>query len=156
MGSSDAYDVSVLLSSLLPWKCGRPAQSKCLDPIREDLIADCIKKFYLTPERPSLGALFQEVKRRFAEQQLPSPNYRTVRRQVETLDARVEIRKREGPKAAREKLGPVDVSTLRPGSPLDILQIDHTLVDASLLINSSASQSAARGCRSISILQPAP
>jgi putative transposase len=116
-------------SSLLPLKRGRAEKSQFLDPVREDLIAVCIKEFYLTRERPSLGALFQEVKRRFAERELPSPNYRTVRRRVEALDARVVIRKREGSKAARDKLGPVGVSTLRPDVPLDTVQIDHTLVD---------------------------
>lgn len=116
-------------SSLLPWKRGRSAKSQFLDPAREDLIGDCIKQVYLVPERPSLATLFQEIKRRFAEQQLPSPNYQTVRRRVAALDARLVIRKREGSKAAREQLGPVGVSTLRPGSPLDTLQIDHTLVD---------------------------
>ncbi len=78
-------------SSLLPWKRGRAKNSQFLDPVREDLIAVCIKEFYLTRERPSLGALFQEVKRRFAERQLPSPNYRTVRRRVEALDARTPL-----------------------------------------------------------------
>ena len=37
--------------------------------------------------------------------------------------------KRKGSKAARDKFGPVGVSTLRPDFPMDIVQIDHTLVD---------------------------
>jgi len=37
--------------------------------------------------------------------------------------------KRQGSKVARDKLGPVGVSTLRPDFPLDVVQIDHTLVD---------------------------
>jgi putative transposase len=39
------------------------------------------------------------------------------------------MRKREGSKKAREKLGPVNISTLRPEWPLDVLQMDHTPVD---------------------------
>jgi putative transposase len=73
--------------------------------------------------------LFRRVKRQFAEQQLPTPHYRTVKQRVNTLDLRLVIAKREGPKRAREKLGPVQVSALTPTSPMDVLQIDHTPVD---------------------------
>jgi putative transposase len=116
-------------SSLLPWKRGRDKNVTVLAKGREKLLDDCIKDFYLRPERPSLAALILEVRRRFAEQQLPTPNYRTVRRRVEALDLRLVIRKREGAKRAREKLGPVNVSSLRPELPMDVLQIDHTPVD---------------------------
>jgi putative transposase len=117
------------VSSLLPWKRGRDPNSQFLDSSREDLLKVCVKDFYLTPERPSLQALYQEVKLRFSECQLPAPHYRTVRRRVEALDLRLAIRKREGSKKAREKLGPVGISSLQSELPLDILQIDHTPVD---------------------------
>ncbi|MDQ2839534.1 MAG: Mu transposase C-terminal domain-containing protein [Acidobacteriota bacterium] len=116
-------------SSLLPWKRGRDNSLTFLDRTRESLLSSCIKDFYLRPERPSLAALVQEVKRQFAEQDLPAPNYRTVRRRVEGLDLGLVIRKREGSKRAREKVGPVNVSSLQPALPMDVLQIDHTPVD---------------------------
>jgi putative transposase len=107
-------------SSLLPWKRGREDRDKLLD--------ECIKVFYLRPEQPSLAALILEVKRQFTEKQLPAPNYRTVRRRVEALDSRLVIRKREGATRVREKLGPVNVSSLGPELPMDVLQIGHTPV----------------------------
>jgi putative transposase len=116
-------------SSLLPRKRGRGNNVTLLEDEREKLLDDCIREFYLRPERPSLAALVLEVKRQFAEKQLSAPNYRTIRRRVEALDARLVIRKREGTKIAREKLGRVHFSTLRPESPMDVLQIDHTPVD---------------------------
>ena len=116
-------------SSLLPRKRGRDRNSRFLEQSREDLIAACIKEFYLVPEQPSIAALLQEVRRRFAERRLPTPNYRTVVRRVVALDPRFVMTKRQGTKAAREKYGPVGVSTLRSDVPLEILQIDHTLVD---------------------------
>ena len=76
-----------------------------------------------------MAVLAQEVRRRFFERQLPPPNYRTVERRVEALDARFALGKREGSKRAREKYGPVGVSTLQPDLPLDLVQIDHTLMD---------------------------
>ena len=116
-------------SSLLPWKRGRPNNVTLLDQGREELLNTCIREFYLTPERPSMAALIRELRRRFSEQRLPAPNYRTVRRRVAALDQRLVIQKREGARRAREKLGPVQVSSLRPEWPLDIVQIDHTPVD---------------------------
>ena len=116
-------------SSLLPWKRGRDRNTRFLEPAREELIAECLKEFYLVEEQPSLAALLQELRRRFAERQLPAPNYRTVVRRVAAIDPRFAMAKRRGAKAAREKFGPVAVSTLRPDLPMDVLQIDHTLVD---------------------------
>jgi putative transposase len=116
-------------SSLLPWKRGRDLSVHVLDPKQEELLQTCIHEFYLTRERPSIAALMREVKRRFSEQQLPTPTYLTVYRRVEAIDLRLVIRKREGAKRARDKLGPVLTSTLRADLPLDVAQIDHTLVD---------------------------
>ena len=111
-------------SSLLPRKRGRDRNSRFLEQSREDLIAACIKEFYLVPEQPSIAALLQEVRRRFAERRLPTPNYRTVVRRVVALDPRFVMTKRQGTKAAREKYGPVGVPNLRSDVPLEILQID--------------------------------
>jgi putative transposase len=92
-------------------------------------------------ERPSLAALFQEVRRRFAEHQLPAPNYRTLARRAAAVDARLAATKREGAKAARDKFGPLGASNLRPQRPMEVLQIDHTPVD-------SSSWTRSRDCRS--------
>src|SRR5258708_21324559 len=117
-------------SSLLPWKRGRKPDESLLGDEREALLHECIDEFYLRPERPSLAALQREVRRRFAERTLAVPNYRTVRRRAEAVDARTIIRRRDGAKRAREKLGPLSVSSLQPQRALEVVQIDHTLVDA--------------------------
>jgi transposase InsO family protein len=49
------------------------------------------------------------------------------------LDRRLAMQKREGSKRARDRLGLVGVSTLRADLPLEIVQIDHTLVDVSVV-----------------------
>jgi len=116
-------------SSLLPWKRGRKPDGSLLGDEREALLNECIDEFYLRPERPSLAALHLEVRRRFVQQTLAVPNYRTVRRRVEAGDARTRIRRRDGAKKARE-LGPLSVSSLQPQRALEVVQIDHTLVDA--------------------------
>ena len=116
-------------SSLLPWKRGRKPNGSLLGEEREALLNTCIDEFYLQPERPSLTALHLEVRRRFAEMTLPVPNYRTVLRRVEAVDASTALRRREGAKKAREKLRPLSISSLQPQRPMDLMQIDHTLVD---------------------------
>ena len=116
-------------SSLLPLKRGRERNSRFLEKTREDLIKACIKEFYLVPERPSMAALWREVRRRFSEHQLSIPNYRTVARRVAALDPHFAMTKRHGAKAAREKYGPVGGANLGSDLPLDLVQIDHTLVD---------------------------
>jgi putative transposase len=120
-------------SSLLPWKRGRTPNDSLLGDEREALLNTCIDEFYLRPERPSLAALHLEVRRRFAERVLAVPNYRTVRRRVEAVDARTALRRRDGAKRAREKLGPLSVSSLQPQRPMELVQIDHTLVDVTVV-----------------------
>ena len=120
-------------SSLLPWKRGRTSRARLLPPEQEELLQSCIREFYLTPERPSVAALVRESRRRFFEQQLPAPAYRTVRRRLEALDARLVTGKREGSKKARERYGPVSVSSLCAELPMDLLQIDHTLMDVEVV-----------------------
>jgi putative transposase len=116
-------------SSLLPGKRGRELKTSGLAQDREQLLSSCIQEFYLKPERPRIAALVLEVRRRFAEQNLRAPNYRTVISRVQALDLRLVTAKREGSKKARELFGPVAISTLQPEHPMDVLQIDHTPMD---------------------------
>jgi putative transposase len=120
-------------SSLLPWKRGRESFTRFLDDEREEVIDVCIRDFYLTRQRPSMAAFYREIRRRFAERALPAPNYRTIRRRLEAVCARQAVTKREGAKAARARFGPVKTSSLRDLLPLDLIQIDHTLVDVILV-----------------------
>jgi putative transposase len=83
-------------SALLPGKRGHESKVPLLDVAREQLLSACIQEFYLKPERPRLAALMLEVRRRFAEQRLPAPNYRTVVRRVEALDLRLANRQARG------------------------------------------------------------
>jgi putative transposase len=120
-------------SSLLPWKRGRDRFTQVIDQDREDLINICIQEFYLTPQRPSIAAFMRELRRRFVERCLSPPHYRTVRRRLEAVNAREVVRQREGAKAARAKFGLVKHSPLHNLLPLDLIQIDHTLVDVILV-----------------------
>jgi putative transposase len=116
-------------SSLLPWTRGREEKATCLGKPREELLSACIREFYLRPERPSLAALVREVHLRFSLQGMSVPNYRTIRKRIQELDTGTYLQKREGAKKARQQVGRVHVSSLRPERPMELLQIDHTPMD---------------------------
>jgi putative transposase len=57
------------------------------------------------------------------------PNYRTIKRRVDAIDARESVRKRSGSKAANDRFRPTSVLSTADLLPLERVQIDHTLVD---------------------------
>jgi Transposase IS66 family len=57
------------------------------------------------------------------------PNYRTIKRRVDAIDARESVRKRSGSKAANDRFRPISVLSTADLLPLERVQIDHTLVD---------------------------
>lgn len=116
-------------SSLLPWKRGRKPNGLPLDEEREAPLNVCIDEFCFQPERPSLPALHLEVRRRFARNSLRPPNYRTIRRRVVAVDVAIALWRRDGTKKANVQLRNGSASSLRPERLLDLIQVDHTLVD---------------------------
>ena len=57
------------------------------------------------------------------------PNFRTVKRRVDTIDAKEHVRKRSGAKAARDRFRPTRVMSTADLLPLERVQIDHTRID---------------------------
>ena len=116
-------------SSLLFAKRGRPEDSRSLDPEREQLIQNVIREFYLRRERPRMADLIKELCRLCDQQNLKAPNYRTIRKRVQALDAKLALQRRQGSKIANAKYQPVGISPLSALAPLELFQIDHTPVD---------------------------
>ena len=116
-------------STLLRGKRGRRTRSRFLKPAIEEIVNDVVKKFFPTRERPRVSDLLQFINVACDEQGLPTPNYRTVRRRLRTLDPKLVASKRLGAKAAREIFAPVHASSAGLLLPLDVVQIDHTPAD---------------------------
>jgi putative transposase len=57
------------------------------------------------------------------------PNFRTVKRRVDAIDAKEHLRKRAGAKAANDRFRPTRVLSTTDLLPLERVQIDHTQVD---------------------------
>ena len=116
-------------SSLLFAKRGRPKDSRSLDQEREQLIQTAIHEFYLRRERPRIADLIKELYRLCDQQNLRAPNYRTIRKRVQALDAKLAVQRRHGSKIANAKYQPVGISPFSALAPLELFQIDHTPVD---------------------------
>lgn len=115
-------------SSILPTRPGRKPGGKLLKKPQERIIAQLIRKVYLSRQKPSIAALHRIISLECFRAQLPIPSYKTVRNRVVSLDPQEVMRKREGARAAVERFRPLK---LAPSimSPLELVQIDHTLVD---------------------------
>ena len=124
-----AFDVVRRPARLCRALRGRAASSRSLDPRVEVLVASAIKEVYLRPERPRLIDLWRAVRAQCLSLGLKPPAYHTLQARVQQCDARVVLRARAGGAAARQRYDRVKPSSLQPGWPLEVVQIDHTPID---------------------------
>ena len=86
-----------------------------------------ISRFYLKSERPRLSHLIDRIGSRCHQEGLPTPNWRTVRARVRSLDVDLVARRRQDRATlARTRAVPGEFST---SHPLEVVQVDHTQVD---------------------------
>ena len=122
------FEAERRLSALLPKHRGRPKGHCQVDARVEELVETQIQTFYLLPERPSIRELVDRIRAECRRMGLPPPHWRTVRLRIKRVDARKAMIRREGGAAAHAVFTPV-VDEYRSAGPLDVVQIDHTLVD---------------------------
>ena len=115
-------------SVLVPEPRGRKCGSRILDPSLEKIIETAIKDFYLRREKPSLASLHREVQQACHKAGATPPSYKAIQSRVRDFDPREVITRRMGPKQAAQLLSPVKAG-LHVKEPLQLLQMDHTLVD---------------------------
>jgi putative transposase len=97
------------VSSLLPSKRGRRPTSRALPIATEAVLQETIDHVYLQREKPRLSDLLKEVERECRRKGLRVPNYRTIKRRVDAIDARESVQKRSGSKAANDRFRPTSV-----------------------------------------------
>jgi putative transposase len=117
------------VSSLLPGKRGRKAAARALSEAAEAVVREAIASVYLQREKPRLSDLLKEIQRQCQRKGLSVPNFRTVKRRVDAIDAKEHVRKRSGAKAARDRFRPTRVMSTADLLPLERVQIDHTRID---------------------------
>lgn len=125
----DAYRSTGRLSSLLPT---RPQGGKGKGRLGEDaqlILDDYIRTSYLTMQKPTLAATVREVRRRCSAAGIsPLPAKGTIQRHISWIAGEERLRRREGPKAARERYR-IDKGSIPDAEwPLAMVQVDHTLL----------------------------
>lgn len=134
LGRSQVYELLRRFSadrrttSQLPTRPGPRKGARRIAPAIEAVIDGCIKRRYLSRQRLSVAALHKEIKHDCLTAGLPAPSSGTVRRRVAALAPSLVMRARNGAAAARQRFRPLRGS-LETEYPLDVVQIDHTLVD---------------------------
>jgi len=122
------YEPNRRVSALLPRRKGRPIGASMIDIRVEEVIDANIRSFYLTLERPPVKELLLRIHADCDAASLPKPIWRTLKRRLDRLNAQLLVAKREGANAASAVFDPV-IGEYRAEAPLDIVQIDHTVVD---------------------------
>ncbi|MFZ6731214.1 Mu transposase C-terminal domain-containing protein [Undibacterium sp. Ji42W] len=122
------FEDTGLVSSLLRPPRSDVGQGRLPQEV-EDVVAILIQEFYLKMEKPSILKLYRRIKEECDSLDLIPPNRNTVYARVADIEKRELIRKRYGPKAAREKLEPLRGSFPGADYPNAVVQIDHTKVD---------------------------
>jgi putative transposase len=144
LGISRAYCYRLLrryrenpsITRLMPQSRGRVAGYRLLDPAVDTVIEAAINEFYLTPERPTMAGLVQEVARRCARQSLKAPTYKAVLARVKARKMREVLKKREGAASARAQTARI-AGHLVSDDPFGLVQIDHTLADVIVVAEGS-------------------
>jgi len=123
-----AYREHPVTSSLLPRAAGTRQGSRRLPDETEAVIAEAIRDFYETHQKPSINRLHKDIRRLCRSRGVRVPSWHAVKARISAMDRSELVRAREGSKAARDRFRPV------PGEytaefAFDVVQIDHTLVD---------------------------
>ncbi len=117
-----------LLTDLAVLQPGGGKGKARIAPEIDSIIAEVIKKQYLTRQRRSVAVIVREIRMRCKESGYKMPADNTVRARIRALDPLKVVNKRDGHHAARTLL-PAAGKAPEPAAPLDVVQIDHSPVD---------------------------
>jgi putative transposase len=119
-------------SALLPRRRGPPQAMEPLAPEVLAVVERHFQDFYATQRRPTRTRLWREIGADCRREGLKPPSIRRLGRWLALQDQAELLRRREG----KGKSEPVFLATpgsLRADAPLDIVQIDHTKVDVTVV-----------------------
>jgi putative transposase len=121
------------VAALIPRKSGW-IQGKGRIPIQaEAVVADVIKNYYLTPQRPSATKAVTEVLRQCLLRGVKAPHPTTIRSRIAVVSEKERLRGRGFKEKAKNKFLPVPGHYPKTSFPLEVVQIDHTPVDLILV-----------------------
>jgi len=118
--------------SLVVMRPGPKKGARLLPCHVEQRIEQAINDIYMSRERPTMAKLRRDLRKDCTAAGLKPPSRTAIQARVSARSLREMVKAREGSAAARQRFVPVRPG-LRPRSPLDIVQIDHTKVDIQLV-----------------------
>ncbi len=98
-----------------------------IDLAVEEIIQTNLKEKYLTTQKPTLTAIFEEIKYDCEQAELKAPSFNTVRIRIAQIDEAIAVRRRLGAKAGdryNASLGSIPDADW----PLALAQMDHTVM----------------------------
>lgn len=123
------YNSTSTISSLVPLeKTGGRGQSR-LDKTIDLIINDAIREIYATSQAKSQQKVVEEVLLRCRNAGIDAPHENTIRNRVARYSQKEKLEKRAGKVLTDRKVGPAPGSFSLAKHPLDVVQIDHTLLD---------------------------
>jgi len=120
-----------LLSDLAPDR--KRKRKRRLPKLVETIIQDVIERLYLNKQRASQKRVIDEVTLLCRKARLKAPHPNTVRARIQAISAKEKTKRRHGAKAARDKHDAVEGPFPHGSYPLEVAQIDHTLLDIELV-----------------------
>jgi len=123
-----AYRGDPVTSPLLPQQAGTRSGSRRLPDDTEAVIAEAVRDFYKTRQKPSINQLHREVRRLCRLRGVQVPSWHTVKARISAMDSADLMAMRNGPKAASDRFRAVP-RQYEAAHAFDIVQIDHTLAD---------------------------
>jgi putative transposase len=120
------------LTGLLKRKSTGGRQQSRLPEQREHVLQAALQQ-YLSLQCPALEHVYEALRVACSRQQVAVPALSTLRRRIDQLPPEVRIRRRRGAQVARQQCDPLRSSTLQPAYPLDVVEVDHALLNIVLL-----------------------
>ena len=127
------FEASGQASSLVPEKRGRKAGTRLLNELQEKIIKTAIEDKYLTNERGTAQDVVDEAQSMCRLAKLPEPNHNTIRSRIRDIPAATAHRRRGRRDLARNRHEPIQGVFPGGATPLEVVQIDHTLADIVLV-----------------------
>ncbi len=138
-----AYERGDKKASSLATRKRQNRKSRLNRPVLK-ILDEVITAHFETPQKPTMARTIEEVRCQFRAKGKKPPSATTIRTHIKLRDQRQQTLKRHGAAQARAQHDLIDGTSHHPASaPLDVVQMDHSLMDV-MLVDSSRRYSIGR------------
>lgn len=123
------YNSTGLVSSLIPLERNGGKGESRMSSNAEMIINDCIRELYLNSQNKSAAKVILGVQSRCKTAGIESPHENTIRNRISRLSQSETFNTRAGKTLTQNRVDPVPGKSPLGNHPLDVVQIDHTLLD---------------------------